>query len=312
MSTTDKAKITAADPNASIRGARLLVLLLALAWGLNWPMSRLTLAELPPWGTRFLSLGLGALVLFMVVAISRRRLLIRPATLIHVTVAGFFNVAAFNILNIEAIASGNASRAVVIAYSMPIWAALMAWLTVGEIFDRVRVLALLLCATGLVTLIWPLAQHGLPFSALLSLGCAFAWAIGTVYMKWADIDADAITITAWQLLVGWIFIGAGMLIFEGPPPDVTALHITTIGPLIYNGLIGFGLAYSLWFTIVGRLPAMTASLGSLLVPVVGIAASAAVLGERPTITDYVGFALIFAAAACVLLRPNVQHTELPE
>ena len=126
MSTTDKAKTTTADPNASIRGARLLVLLLALAWGLNWPMSRLTLAELPPWGTRFLSLGLGTLVLFMVVVISRRRLLIRPANLIHVTVAGFFNVAAFNILNIEAIASGNASRAVVIAYSMPIWAALMA------------------------------------------------------------------------------------------------------------------------------------------------------------------------------------------
>jgi drug/metabolite transporter (DMT)-like permease len=310
LSKTDPAEPV--KPNASIQGARLLVLLLALAWGFNWPMSRLTLAELPPWGTRFLSLGLGTLVLFIVVLASRRRLLIRPVDLIHVAVAGFFNVAAFNILNIEAIASGNASRAVVIAYSMPIWAAMMAWPTIGEIFDRVRVLALILCATGLVTLIWPLASHGLPVSALLSLGCALAWAVGTVYMKWADIDADAITITAWQLLVGWVLIAAGMLIFEGPPPDVTALRATTIGPLIYNGLIGFGLAYSLWFTIVGRLPAMTASLGSLLVPVVGIIASALVLGERPTLNDYVGFALIFAAAACVLLRPNVRHTELPE
>jgi drug/metabolite transporter (DMT)-like permease len=312
LSKIDPTENATASQNTSIRGARLLVVLLALAWGMNWPMSRLTLMELPPWGTRFLSLGLGMVVLFIAVLASRRRLRIQPMEWIHVTVAGFFNVAAFNILNIEAIASGNASRAVVIAYSMPIWAALMAWLTIGEVFDRIRVLALALCAAGLVILIWPLASHGLPVSALLSLGCALVWAVGTVYMKWAVVDADAITITAWQLLVGWVLIGAGMLIFEGPPPDVTALHATTIGALIYNGLIGFGLAYSLWFTIIGRLPAMTASLGSLLVPVVGIMASAAVLGERPTLTDYVGFALIFAAAACVLLRPNMRHTELPE
>ena len=274
-------------------------------------MSRLTLAELPPWGTRFLSLGLGTAILFVLALAGRRRLRIPRRQWVHVAVAGFFNVAAFNILNIEAIARGNASRAVVIAYSMPIWAALMAWF-IGERFDRVRVAALILCAVGLTTLIWPLAQHGLPASALLSLGCALVWAVGTVYMKWVDIDAEPMTVAVWQLLCGWVLIAAGMLIFEGPPPNVLNLQGVTIGALLYNSAIGFGLAYSLWFAIVGRLPAITASLGSLLVPVVGIAASATVLGERPTLTDYIGFALIFAAAACVLLRPNGSHKDMPE
>jgi len=312
LSKTHQADTSAASSSTSIRGARLLVLLLALAWGVNWPMSRLTLAELPPWGTRFLSLGLGTAILFLLALAGRRRLRIPRSQWLHVAVAGFFNVAAFNILNIEAIALGNASRAVVIAYSMPIWAAALAWFTVGEVFDRVRVVALALCAAGLVILIWPLAQHGLPVSALLSLGCALVWAVGTVYMKWAEIDAEPMTIAVWQLLCGWVLIGAGMLIVEGVPPNVLTLRGVTIGALLYNSAIGFGLAYSLWFAIVGRLPAITASLGSLLVPVVGIMASAAVLGERPTPNDYVGFALIFAAAACVLLRPNVRHTELPE
>ena len=52
-----------------------------------------------------------------------------------------------------------------------------------------------------------------------------------------------------------------------------------------------------------RLAAITASLAVLSVPVVGILASVLMLGERPSFADVVGFALIFAAAACVLLAP---------
>jgi len=49
---------------------------------------------------------------------------------------------------------------------------------------------------------------------------------------------------------------------------------------------------------------MTASLGVLSVPAVGIVASVVMLGERPTVPAIVGFALIFAAAAFVLLAPG--------
>jgi len=46
--------------------------------------------------------------------------------------------------------------------------------------------------------------------------------------------------------------------------------------------------------------------------VIGITASTIMLGERPTLPDIVGFVLIFAAAACVLLQPDTTHTEMPE
>jgi drug/metabolite transporter (DMT)-like permease len=54
---------------------------------------------------------------------------------------------------------------------------------------------------------------------------------------------------------------------------------------------------------VGRLSPLTASIGALLVPVVGVSSSIVFLGERPTVADGIGFVLIFAAAASVLLRP---------
>jgi drug/metabolite transporter (DMT)-like permease len=46
---------------------------------------------------------------------------------------------------------------------------------------------------------------------------------------------------------------------------------------------------------------MTASLGVLGSPVIGVIASVFILGERPTVNDVVGFVLILAASACVLL-----------
>jgi drug/metabolite transporter (DMT)-like permease len=74
---------------------------------------------------------------------------------------------------------------------------------------------------------------------------------------------------------------------------------------VFSGVVGNGIAYGLWFDIVRRLPAATASLGVLSVPVIGVVASVAILGEVPTAPDIVGFAMIFAASACVLLtRPT--------
>jgi drug/metabolite transporter (DMT)-like permease len=46
--------------------------------------------------------------------------------------------------------------------------------------------------------------------------------------------------------------------------------------------------------------------------VIGIGATVIVLGERLTTPDMIGFAMIFAAAACVLLQPNARHDEMPE
>ncbi len=171
--------------------------------------------------------------------------------------------------------------------------------------------ALALCAIGLAILIFPLARTGFPLGALLALGCAWTWAAGTVYLKWAKIRAATLAIAAWQLLFGWLMLAAGMLIFEGVP-QLWPLPTHVLAWIAYNGLIGMGLAYFLWFVVVDRLPTTTASLGSLLVPVVGVIGSAWLVGERPSLSDMIGFACIFASAASVLLQPNVRHEELPE
>ena len=291
--------------------AKWLVVLLGLAWGFNWVAARFILEALPPWTMRALGIGLGALTLFAAAAISGIRLSIPRSDRLKVVIAGFFNVAAFGVCSAYAQVYGTTSRAIVIAYSMPIWAALLARIVLKERLNAIKLVALSLCAAGLTILIWPLARAGLPFGALLALGCAWSWAAGTIYLKWAKIEAPTLTAAAWQLLFGWLMLAAGMIVFDGWP-QLSPLPGSVVAWIAYNGLIGMGLAYFLWFVVIDRLPTTTASLGSLLVPVIGVIASALVIGERPGFTDVIGFALIFAAAACVLLQPNVKHDELPE
>jgi drug/metabolite transporter (DMT)-like permease len=291
--------------------AKLLVVVMGVAWGFNWVAARIILAVLPPWTMRALGIGLGTLTLFVAALATGVSLGVPRGERMKILIAGLFNVAIFNVCSAYAQVYGTTSRAVVIAYSTPIWAALLAHFVLREQFTRVKFAALILCAVGLGILIYPLAQTGIPFGALFALICAWSWASGTVYLKWAKIRAPTLTIAAWQLLFGWLMLASGTLAFEGVP------HLWSLPPHIiawigYNGLIGMGMAYFLWFVVVDRLPATTASLGSLLVPVVGVIGSAWLVGERPSLADIVGFACIFAAAASVLLQPNVKHVEMPE
>ena len=291
--------------------AKLLVVVMGLGWGINWIAARIILEALPPWTMRTIGIGLGDLTLFVAAAIAGISLAVPRSERVKILIAGFFNVAVFGVGSAYAQVYGTTSRAIVIAYSMPIWSALLAHFVLKEKLNAVKLGALALCAAGLAILIFPLARAGFPLGALIALICAWSWAAGTIYLKWAKIRTATLTSAAWQLLFGWLMLAGGMLIFEGVP-QLWPLPMHVVAWIGYNGFIGMGLAYFLWFVVADRLPTTTASLGSLLVPVVGVIGSAIVIGERPSLFDMIGFACIFASAASVLLQPNVRHDEMPE
>jgi drug/metabolite transporter (DMT)-like permease len=194
------------------------------------------------------------------------------------------------------------SRVAILVYTMPIWAALLARPILGERMTATRLVALGLCVAGMTILIAPLAGLQIPTGIMLAVAAGMSWAAGTVYLKWARIEGDPTAITIWQLVFGVAMVAVFLLIFEG------SLHLNasawSLFGLIYSGIIGSGLCYFLWFDIVRRLPASTAALGILSSPVIGVITAMIVLGERPTWYDAIGFALMLAASAIVVLRPE--------
>jgi len=294
----------AADPTA-----RLMLVAVSLAWGLSWPAMKIALNEIPPFSMRVSTSGLATVALFALAVMQRRPLKVKSGReRAHLVIAGCLNIACFTLFTAFAQLATATSRVAVLTYTMPIWAALLAYPVLGERFNLSRGISLLLGVLGLAVLIYPLIGSSDLIGLALALATATSWAAGTVYLKWAQIDADPMAISAWQLFVGLLVTVAGLFIVEG------SLHLWPVHPralwaLAFSAVFGSAFAYLLWFEIVRRLPATTASLGVLSVPVVGIVASVLILGERPTITDMVGSALILAAAATVLLGPNVRPSE---
>ncbi len=293
-------------PNGSPdRTARLRLVLLSLGWGASWPAMRIALSEIPPFSMRVGTMALGVLALGVLGAVRRRSFAIGDARAwMHLVGAALFNIVAFSIFTPFAQLSAATTRVTILVYTMPIWACLLARLVLGERITFVRASALALCAAGMAVLIAPLATAGVPRGILLALAAAICWAAGTVYLKWAGFAADPVAITFWQVVVGLVVIAAVLPAFEGPL-HLWPIHVGPLLGLLFSGLVGSGLAYFLWFEIVQRLPAMTASLGVLSVPAVGVFASVLLLGERPTSSDLIGFALILLASGCVLLAPGL-------
>lgn len=291
--------------------ARLMLVVLCLIWGLTWPVMKVALNEISPLSMRTSSAALGAVTLYLICLVKRRSFRIPSAKAwVHVVIASFLNVVAFTVLSSFAQIFAATGRVAILAYTMPIWAVLLAWSFLGERPNRIQAIALGLCIAGLAVLIYPLTATGVPFGIALALATGISWAAGTVYLKWAHIEADPLGVASWQMTIAFVVIAVCMFVVDGRL-DLGRAHADGLFATAWTGILGNGVAYGLWFTIVRRLPATTASLGVLSVPVIGICGSLLMLGEIPTTADIVGFALIFAASACVLLTRHAPTLPSP-
>lgn len=282
-------------------GAQLMLVALSLIWGITWPVMKIALNEIPPLTMRGTAAIFGAVTYCLMCVVMRRSLRVpAPKIWAHILVGSLLNIVAFSVFGAFAQLAATTSRVAILVYTMPIWAILLAWLFLGERPNRVQTMALLLCIAGLAILIYPLTTHGIPIGIVFALAVGVCWAGGTVYLKWAHIEADQMGVGSWQTTVAAVILAACVLIFDGGPRFET-VHLDGALATAWTGIAGNGIAYALWFSIIRRLPAATASLGVLASPVIGVIGSFFILGEVPTAPDMIGFALIFAASACVLL-----------
>jgi drug/metabolite transporter (DMT)-like permease len=287
-------------PVSSQAGARLMLIALCVVWGVTWPIMRIALREVPPLTMRTTSTLVGCIILFaMCFVVGRDLRLPGIKSWAHVFIAALLNVASFSVFSTFAQLAAATSRVAVVSYTMPIWTVVLSWVFLRERPTGMQPLAIGLCVAGLAILVYPLTTAGVPLGIVLALGTGVSWAAGTVYLKWARVEADPMALAAWQVAIALFVIGACMVIFEGGP-DFHAAHADGVIATILSGVLGTGIAYGLWFSIIRKLPATTASLGVLGSPVIGVISSVAFLGERPTVPDIIGFALILAASACVL------------
>lgn len=261
----------------------------AVAWGLNWPVLKFLMGDWPPF--TFRSLGaVGAVALLLLIAWRQGDALMPPAGQWgRLGIAGVLNVTSWGGMAPLALIWLDAAEAAIIAYTMPVWAMLIAWPVLGERPTAPRLAGLGCGLAGMALLmVGPamadVAAGGLPWAEaklpglVAILVTAVMFAGGAVFTKRCPVAMAPLPMAAWQIVLGMLPVAALAWLVE---PRVALSEITWVGwgCIVYVGLVAQAVAYLAWFRALRWLPASTAAIGALLAPVVGVVGSGLILGE---------------------------------
>ncbi|PDT73551.1 DMT family transporter [Bradyrhizobium sp. C9] len=271
----------------------------SVGWGFNWPSTKFLLSELPPLTLRGITGVIGAVLLAALALLRAQSLHVEARLWPRLVLYAALNVSGWMVLMGLALLWLPASETALIAYTMPVWASLLAWPVLGERPTWLRTIALVMAFAGLAAI---MGGNGISASKdklpgiIMALGGAFGFALGTVLAKKYPLVMPPIPAAAWQIGLGCVPIAIIGLMIETTHLD----RVTTVGwwLLVYSTLIQFCVAYVAWFAALARLPASVAAIGTMAVPVIGVIASAVALHEPLGPTQIT--ALLFTLAGVAL------------
>lgn len=274
----------------------------ASGWALNWPFMKVLLTQWPPLFARGLAGTLAAIILASL-ALSRGESLKVPQEAVpRLLFASFTNVFAWMGFGTMAMKYVTVGEGALTAYTMPIWAMLLAWpfLRVRPTARDIAGLVLGLCGVALL-----LGADGFAFTAdkLLGIGLALAsailFALGNVLNR-GQLPMPPLVVVAWQVGLGCLVMLVLGVAFEHP--NYTAITPVGIACFVYMTLVPMGLCYLTWFETLRRLPATSASTGMLLVPVIGVVSAALILGEPLGLRELAAMVLTLGGVTLALQK----------
>lgn len=281
----------------------LLLGLMALGWGFNWPIMKIVLWDVSPLTFRGLGLTLGGIGILLLARLSGQSLAAPTGYWPRLLLLSVCNIVGWNVLVIYGVAHLPSGRAALLGYTMPLWSMLLsAWLLNEPLTPR-RLLALALGMGGVASLMGPdFMKLGAAFSGvLLLLGAAFFWGLGVVLLKRFAVPMSTVSLTGWMMLIGGVPIGLAAIAFEHGTWHAVGLY-PALG-VIYNIGIAFMFCYWAWNRIVFMVPVAVSSLSSLITPVIGVLSGMWLLHEQPSWRELIAGLLILGAITLVVRAP---------
>ncbi len=284
----------------------------AVVWGLCFVIIQAALPSPAPLLLAGLRALIGGAILAVWVVLSRRRPLVAPRSPAGpagsgsqrrglpsapvVIVLAIANAAVA--LGAMYLAAGRTEAAIasILAGGQPLVLVAAGWALFGERTSARTVAGLAIAMAGVVLVATTSSGATSPDGVALALLAAAAPVVGTVLMRRVGPRIDLVATTSAQFLLGGALLVAASALLE--PWGALSWSWATIAGLLILGVLGTGVAYVVWFWLLGHTSLLHLGAALFLVPVVGVVSGIAV-GDRPAAAELVGIVVLLAGIGIV-------------
>ncbi len=268
---------------------------LAALWGGSFLFMRVAVPAFGPVALVFLRVAGAALLLVPLLALrgdlAEMRRHWRP-----IAAVGIANSAVPFLCFAYAALSINAGVSAIFNSATPLFAAIVAWLWLGDRMTPMRVLGLVVGFAGVLWIGWDKADFGPGGSALAVGACLLAtmsYGIAPSLTKRRLTGVPPLAVAAGsQVSAALVLAVPAALFWPGAAPSPASW-----GSVALLAFLGTGLAYLLYFRLIANAGPANAVAVTYLVPIFAVVWGGLFLGERLTPTLAAGCAVIFAGTA---------------
>lgn len=279
----------------------LIFLALGFMWGSSYLFIKIGVDTFGTFTLVALRLLIGATTLWVAFRLNGTALPRKRRTYEHLLVMALINITIPFALITWAEQSVDSALAAILNSTVPLFVIVIAPLFLPDEPIRLNgVVGLAVGFIGVVLLVSPglMSATGDLAGSVALLGSSLAYALGNVYSRRNVRGLPPLVPAVFQVTFAFLIVGVVALVVERPwetvRPDPAAWF-----SVIWLGVFGSGLAYMLYFRLLGRWGATRTALVAYLLPIYGIVLGFLVLQEHIDITLILGTALIIAGVAIV-------------
>jgi len=274
--------------------------LLTLVWGFNWPVMKVGVTGFPPLTYRMLALLIGTPVLGLVLLALKVPFKVPRQYWKELLILSVFNMFFWHALIIIAVSLLSSGRSAILGYTMPIFSAIIGAVIFKTQLSKRNWTGVTAAAIGVIFLLWHelVNLSGKPVGVLLALGAAGSWALGTQLLRRTTIPLPTLTLSFWMTAMTTVVIAVLATVFEFD--QWVAPTNTHWASIIYNAVLVFVFAHAAWFYLARSLPPVASTLSVMMIPILGVFIGAWALNEQLHWQDWAAMGLMIVSIASVL------------
>jgi len=269
-----------------LRTEAVLGLAVACIWGLTFLSIKVAVVELKPMTLALSRFVIASVLLPLIALIRKTSLSVKARDLPLLIASGFIGVTLYFFFENNGIMRLSASESSIIIGTIPVLT-----LLVDMIFYRMRagksvVLGILISFGGVAVMVAKSETAGSSSGGyLFMIGAAVSWVSYTFLTKPLGLKYPLLSVTFGQIFFGMLgCIPFAMLEGQGFVRVSTPVLLN----VVFLGVLASAVGYWLWVMVLDKLGASRSSVFINLIPVVSVAASFIVLGERLAPAQLVG------------------------